>query len=403
MSDTATYEVPSHVPPELVRDVDFPSLPGSDDDPVGAMATLHSGPDIIWAPRIMRGQPAWIVTRYSLLKEILQDPASFSSSKFSGFETLIEEELDLVPVEIDPPAHSHYRALLNPYFSPKRLAMIDQDIRRLAEELVEAALAKGECDFANDFGGVFPVVVFLSMMGLPQELRLQFQAWEDGLLHGPDFATRSTAAKAIGAYLQEVIDERRKEPKDDLVSLAVTAQIEGRPLTNHEAKGICYTLFAGGLDSVAAMLSFSIKHMAQNPSHQQLLRDKPELRPGAIQEYFRLYAPTTAARRATRDVDFHGVHFRKGDWILTGFGLSGRDDNEFPNANIADYKRDNSRHFAFGSGPHRCLGAHLAKREMQIAFDLWLTRVPPFRIKPGEKPIVCPRPVFGVEYLPLVW
>jgi len=397
------FAVPAHVPPDLVRDWAFATAPGALEDPFTALSALYDGPDIFWSPYARFDMPAWVVTRHELICEVAQDPQTFSNFRQSGFSQLMGEDWDLIPLEKDGTEHSAFRTLMNPLFSPKRVAAIEASVRGVAESLVGALADKGEGELMSAFARPFPVSVFLSLMGLPLDLTPRFLAWEDGLLHGKTQQDRVDAAFAIKRYLNEVIAERRARPADDLVSFAVAGTVDGRRLNDEEIMGICYLLFVAGLDTVASTLGFIFKHLAENPANQQRLRDEPDLRPAAIEEFLRAFSTTTSNRLVTRDIDFHGVPMKAGDRIILCWALSGLDEREFPDAGAVDFRRDHLRHTTFAVGPHRCIGSHLARRELKIALDLVLDRIPPFRLKPGEKAITHATGVFGVDHLPLVW
>lgn len=403
MSDPSQAIAPDHVPRHLIRDWNFATAPGAQRDPFRALSVLHDGPDIFWAPAVRNNHAAWVVTRHELIREILQDPARFSSKAIAGFSRLLGETWDLIPLEKDPPDHGRYRTLMNPIFSPSRVALIEDTVTATAEALIEKMKAKGEAEFIDDFARPFPVTVFLSLMGLPLELTAKFLAWEDGLLHGKTMEARIAAAAAIKDYLQDMIAKRRAAPTDDLISFAVTGEVEGRRLDDEEVLGVCYLLFVGGLDTVASALGFAFKHLAEDAANQALLRSEPDLIPAAIEELLRAHSAVITSRFVTRDTEFHGVTMKAGECVALATGLAGRDGREFPDPHRIDFLRENLRHIAFSAGPHRCIGSHLARRELKIALDLFLTRIPPFRIKPGETPVTHATGVFGVDYLPIVW
>ena len=399
----AKTAVPEHVPPHLVRDWAFSTAPGALEDPFAALSVLHDGPDIFWSPRVRFDTPAWVVTRHDLICEVAKDPATFSNHQQSGFSQLMGEDWDLIPLEKDGLEHGKFRTLMNPLFSPKQVARIEQSVREVAERLIEAIVDKGEVELMTAFARPFPVSVFLSLMGLPLALAPRFLVWEDGLLHPKSEQERVDAAFAIKAYLSDVIAERRARPTDDLVSFAVTSRIDGRPLNDEEIMGICYLLFVAGLDTVASTLGFIFKHLAEHPADQALLRREPDLRAAAIEEFLRAFSTTTSHRLVTRDIEFHGVTMRAGDRITLCWALSGLDEREFAAARDVDFRREHLRHTTFAVGPHRCIGSHLARRELRIALDLMLDRVPAFRMKPGRRARTHATGVFGVDDLPLIW
>ena len=409
---SAQAAIPAHVPAHLVRNFSFDSTVGASEDPHRAADPIFEGPDIFFSPIGWKGGPGWIVTRVELLREIYQDPQTYSSNsdQFAPGELYAEAdatgigEWKLVPISMDPPEHTKYRVVINPIFSPTRIAQLEPGVRATCIDLVEAIHAAGECEFVEAFARPFPVTVFLRLMGLPLEKTADFVAWEEGLLHATSEEQAIAARLATGEYLKTVMADRRANPTDDLSSLLANAHFDGRPGSDEEVMGLYFLFFLAGLDTVTSALGFIFRELAQQPHLQQQLRDDPSLIPNAIEELMRAYTIVASHRWVTRDVEFHGVQFKRGDLILLGTQTSGRDAHEFPDPQTIDFKRDNVRHLAFASGPHRCIGSHLARREIKIALEQWLTRIPPFRVKPGETTrAVSDGAVWSVTYLPLVW
>jgi cytochrome P450 len=404
--------VPKHVPPELVREFSFAAGATATGDPHSAADVIFDGPDIFFSPIAWRGGPGWIVTRLELLREIYQEPLLYSSdsSQFSPDELYTTPdsseigEYQLIPVFIDPPEHTKYRVIVNPIFSPARIAQLEPGVRETCVELVEGLRQKKECEFIEAFARPFPVTIFLRLMGLPLEKTDDFVKWEDGLLHAKSMEQAIEARLATGEYLKGVMEDRRKNPRDDLSSLLANAKVDGRPCTDNEVMGLYFMFFLAGLDTVTSALGFIFRELAWQPQLQQQLRDDPSLISNAIEELLRAYTIVESHRWVTRDTEFHGVQFKRGDLVLLGTQTSGRDGHEFPDPQTIDFKRENVRHLAFASGPHRCIGSHLARRELKIAIEEWLTRMPPFKLKPGEKPTAeADGAVWQVTYLPLVW
>jgi cytochrome P450 len=280
---------------------------------------------------------------------------------------------------------------------------MEAGIRRMAVSLIEAFAGRGECEFMAAFGRPFPVTIFLQLMGLPLDLTPRFLQWEDVILHAPTFEERAVAARAIKAYLLEMMAARRERPLSDLISFAVTAEVDGRKLTDDEVLGICFLLFVAGLDTVASTLGFVFKFLAENPGHQRLLREEPELIPDAMEEIIRAHAVVNSPRHVGRDVNFHGAPMKKGDRVVLAMTIASRDEREFDRPEQIDFRRENLRHTSFAAGPHRCLGSHLARREIRIALEEWIRRIPQFRIKAGDVPVTHGTTVFGVDHLVLAW
>jgi cytochrome P450 len=374
-------------------------------DPHLANAGILDGPEIFYSPLVLSAMRsgAWVVTRNHLIREVLQDADTFSSKHIAGFSTLLGETWDLIPLEIDGADHAMYRALLNPLFSPQRIDELESGIRQSCAELIDCCLARGECDFEEDFGHRFPVYVFLRLMGLPLELMPRFLEWETGLLQGKDFERAMVAAREVKNYLVGMIAERRRQPLGDLISFVVTAKVQDRLLTDDEALGTCYLLFVAGLDSVAGTLGFMFRYLAEHPEQQRLLRREPGLIVDAMEEMLRAFAIVTSNRFVTRDIDFHGVQMKAGDRIMLPMPVAARDELEYERPNEINFRRENLRHLTFSAGPHRCIGSHLARREIRIALEEWLKRVPEFHIPAGKTPIVRTAAVLGMTSLPLTW
>jgi len=392
---------------ERVRNWNLAADPLAAQCPYQAAAKLHEGPDIFFnvtdEAHLGRAGGSWVVTRYELQREVLQDAVTFSSHGISGFSGLLGEDWPLVPLELDPPEHMKFRMLLNPLFAPAKINALEPSVRQAAADLIEKVRSEGGCEFMEAFGRPFPVGVFMRLMGLPLEEMPTFLQWEDGLLHGRDPAQRISAARSIKDYLLTLIAKRRARPTDDLVSFAVTSQIDGQPLSDEAVLGICYLFFVGGLDTVAATLGFTFRALAQQPELQRQLRADPDLIPDAVEEMVRAHGVVTTSRYVTRDIEFHGVQLRRGDRVSVPFGLASRDPSEYPEPNKIDFARGNTRNISFSAGPHRCIGSHLARREFKIALEEWMVRVPEFRLAPDEEPRVHATGVWGVDRLCLVW
>lgn len=396
--------IPAHVPATLVKH--FPYIFGTtttQEPHLDWAPAIHTeGPDIFYAPHAYPGgSPAWVVRRMDHLREIYFDTDTFSSKDFSPFAKLIGESWINTPVEIDPPEHAKYRKMANPLFTPKAVSALDEKIRHYAVNYVEAFRAKGECEFMSQFAFEFPIKVFLELMDFPLEHTKQFLEWEYDLLHVADMGKIAAATRNVVDFLREQIEDRRKAPRDDIISYALDVDVDGAKLKDDELVGFSFNLFIGGLDTVSTNMGLQFTHLARNHEDQDFLRKNPEEIPHAIDELMRAYAAVTTFRTCTKETEFHGVTMMPGDKVMMSTTLAGRDPAEFDNPGKVDFSR-RPRHVSFGFGPHTCIGMHLAKREMRIALEEFLGRIPQFSIKPGH----------DVEYhlgmiqpvtLPLVW
>lgn len=398
---------PAHVPPELVGGfnlMDDPSMmPQPLGDPHTAIARLLDGPPIFYSLNMTRnGEGAWIVVRAEDQRRVLQDGVTFSSNR-NIFSSALGETWPLIPLEIDPPEHGKWRSLLNPLLSPRRVVNLEPIVRQRAIELIEGIKAKGNsCEAMHDFAFPFAVSIFLQFLGIGHERLHEFVGWANDLLHGTP-AQRTAAAKIVVAFLDDLQALRRREPADDFMTFVTQAEIDGRRMTPEEVKAMSVLLFVAGLDTVAAAIGFDLLYLAQHRAEQEMLRAEPGRILLAAEEMLRAFPTVTPIRRATRDVEVAGALIKAGDLIACPSMTANRDPAEFANPEKIDFAREDNRHVAFAYGPHRCLGSHLARREVVIGLEEWLARIPTFRFKEGHLPTVYGGFVFGVEDLMLAW
>ncbi|MDO7842184.1 cytochrome P450 [Sphingomonas immobilis] len=395
-------DVPAHVPPKLVWEHDIDAFARELDDPFVAISRLHDGPELIWARGGSRGQPAWVPTRYALIEEVFMDADRFMSGDSNDASQLLGVDWRLNPLEIDPPAHRAYRQILQPWFQPSAINTLEPMVRSVARELLDAVEAKGRCEFIEDFASLFPSYIFLALMGLPREMLPQFLAWEDAFMRAPTMAERVGAARAIKDYLEDYAEARRSDPRDDLVTAILTAKIDGRPLDTGEIMGMLMVLYLGGLDTVMSSLGWYFRHLADDQALQARLRADPAQIPGAVDDLLRAFGVTGTRRTVTRDMDFHGVTLKAGDWILVPTYLASRDPAAYADPHRIDPARK-GRNLTLATGVHNCLGIHLAKREIKVVLEEWLSRFIHIRVPEGETVRWHTDGVWGVNHLPLTW
>lgn len=397
---------PAHVPPGLVIDASAYQQANDHLDPFDVAANVHAElPPVFFTPTRTPGlfSGAWVVTRYEDIREVYQNDALYSTEGAANFQSLVGETFRMIPLAVDPPEHGKYRILLNPWFSPKAINEMEAKIRATINDLIDTFVDKGECDAAYDYGRLYPVRVFMDLMGFPAEKLEDFLAWEYAILHSNgDVAKMQWGIGSALAYLRGFIAEMKAAPAHNLTSHIVHGQVEGRPLTDDEIIGTVSFLWLGGLDTVAATTSLMFRRLALQPELQQTLRDNPDLIPDAIEEFLRVQPLVNSTRLVKEDHEIRGVKIRKGDHIQC-FNTAGNfDEAEFPNAREVKFDRPSNRHFTLAGGPHRCLGSHLARRELRLALSEFLRRVPPFQMKPGADRTAHPG-LIAVPRLPLVW
>ena len=405
-ADTRTMPArPAHVPAELVRPYPFAGRGTTGTGlPRDLIPAIHEGPPVFWVDAVPHSIPgAWVPRRQAELQQIYQDTEHFTPQGTSQFAQMIGETWFSIPGEAEPPLHSRYRLVLNPMFGPSRMARLEERIRQYARDLFLDLRPRGHCEFVSDFAFEFPIRVFLELMGLPQENAAQFLAWEHAILRSQSVEPVAAALAEVTRYLTQQCEARRREPRDDLLTLGVEAEVEGRRLTDDELKGFCFNLFVGGLDTVSTNLSAHFRHLAENPDHQQFLRGNPDRIPEAIDELMRAYAAVTTLRVCKKPIEVGGARMMPGDLVLMPTFLAAHDPEVFPSPEAIDLTRK-PRHASFGYGPHLCIGMHLARREMRIAMEEALAILPPFSIAPDAEIVsfTSLAPI-GPVALPLVW
>jgi cytochrome P450 len=395
---------PAHVPPGLVRDTIF-NEPNTLGDPYAPTEQVYSEfPPVFWyqGPLSLH-KGIWVVTRYADILRVYQDGEAFSTNGLVPYQRLAGEQWPMVPLEIDPPEHLKYRVMLNPFFSPRAIDQQEGFIRRTAVELIENLRPRGACDFTNEFARIYPVRVFLNLMGLPFDRFDDFMHWVH-LIHfsSYDAAKMAEGARLAIAYLKQFIAETRANPSDNLTSHIIAGRIDERPISDDEIIGTVFFLWIGGLDTVAATLSLMFRRLALQPELQSALRAAPAKLSNAVEEFLRVNPLVNSSRRAKRDVELHGVTIKAGDWVMCLNSSGNFDPDEFDRPREVDFDRQPNRHFSLAGGPHRCLGAHLARRELKVALEEWLARVPEFRLEPNASRLAYPG-LKAVDALPITW
>jgi len=404
---TAAGTIPDHVPAHLVGSFNFYTssqmVPTAMGDPHAATSVLHQGPPIFYAPNNTRnGEGTWVVVRAEDQRRVLQDAETFSSNR-RLFSSALGEDWPLIPLEVDPPDHGKWRSLLNPLLSPKRVVALEPIVRQRAADLIEQIKARGKtCDVMTDFCFPYAVSIFLQFLGIDTAMQPTFVDWAMDLLHGTP-EKRTAAARRFMAYLDELQELRRREPADDFMTFVTQAEIFGRAMTGQEVRAMAVLLLIGGLDTVAAALGFDFYWLARNHDQQTLLRAEPGRLVLAAEELLRAFPTVTPTRTAMRDAVVAGAPIRKGDLVACPSMTANRDPAEFRDPDRIILDREDNRHVAFAYGPHRCLGSHLARREIVIGLEEWLARIGPFRIHEGTTPITHGGFVFGVKDLILAW
>jgi len=395
-------QIPAHVPPELVKDCGLMSSPEFLASPHDFMASLHQNfPPIFYNPTAMGNQ--WFITKHEDALFVLRNADAFRNIDATPFPRDPDDYFFFIPQEIDPPAHRKYRNIVDPLFCPAGVKQLEGLIRQRANDLIDAVIDKGECQFTTAFGRPLPVSVFLDIMGLPQDMRDTFVSWADDMIHGETIEVVGAAFNNAIAYLKGAIAEKRANPDGGVVSLIANAEIDGRKLSDKEVFGFVCFLFIGGLDTVYATLNNIWYWLAQNPDRVQEIIDRPGDIDAIVEELLRRYSVTFSGRVVTKDVELRGVQIKKHDRVICVLPACNFDPEVFPDPLKVDFDRPRKTILAFTVGVHSCMGGHLARLELKVALQEWLRRIPKFSVKPGEKITFKPGGVIGPKALPLVW
>jgi cytochrome P450 len=329
---------------------------------------------------------AWLPTRYDDVAAIAYDTDRFSSRSIilSNFRP----PLDLAPVggsppiSSDPPFHHDARKLLLAAFTKKEVARQEEATRAFCHSLIDSFPEGDVIDAARDYAQHIPVRVIANMLGFPPQDGPRFREFVEDLLEGINLPPDDRIARVsrLFDYLLEQVHAHLDEPRDDLTTFLINAELYGRKLDPEIVTGAMALLLVAGIDTSWSAIGASLWHLAKTPRDRERLVADPGLLPTAMEEFLRAYAPVTMARLVKEDMHWHGVDMKAEDWILLSFPAANRDPAQFDRAAEVVIDREVNRHAAFGLGIHRCLGSHLARMELRIALEVWLERIPAFTL-----------------------
>jgi cytochrome P450 len=331
----------------------------------------------------------------------LRNPELFSSKK--AFDVL-GSPIPLVPISFDPPEHTRFRKILQPFFSPHTLKEMLPSLQKQALDIVDEIAKRGECEVVADLAIPYPSQVFLTLFGLPLEDRDRLIAWKDSVialaespsLEGVDL----TPAMELLAYLTEAVNERRANPGPDILSQVLTGD---DPLDDAEVMGLSFLFVLAGLDTVTAAMTTALLELARNPELRATLREHPDQMSVFVEEIVRLEPPAPMLPRiTTAEVTIGGITLPADTQVRLCIAAINRDDSDEISTNDVVMDGKVHRHWGYGGGPHRCLGSHLARMELTLVLDEWLKRIPEFSVEAGYEPqITFPAQTFALERVPL--
>lgn len=364
------------------------------------------------------GDGFWVVTRHEDIVTANRDATSFSSAQARG--GVVTLDTPAAPIEgqemagnmmlfMDPPAHTRYRKLVNRGFTPRMIGALETHLRDLTVRIVEDAVAKGECDFVVDVAAELPLEVIAELLGVPREDRFKLFEWSNRLIGGDDPEYRVSGENLMNAqvelymYAEALADERRGDPRDDIVTTLLNAEVDGDTLSELDFNLFFLLLTVAGNETTRNAISHGMQAFLDNPDQWALLVSDPAAHiDGAVEEILRWATPVMFFRRnCTRDTELGGQLIREGEKISLWYISANRDESVFEDPFRFDITRDPNPHIAFGGGgPHFCLGAQLARLEIRLLFEELARRVPRLEAQ-GAPSRLRSNFVAGIKHLPV--
>ena len=381
-------------------DIDYMDSASWDEEMPARMAWLRENAPIYWAEK----SNLWVISKYDDVLEVSKDQTRFTSEH--GVRPGNPIKLGLI--DEGEPRHTAVRKLMNRGFTPRMVKHWEDVFRGLCDDVLKEVAPAGECDFVHDIAVPLPLLLIAEMIGIRKEDRERFHHWSDDMIGGegnldkPEIVAKAgTAYVEYSHYISEIIEQRRREPREDLVSKLVAAKDEGLletfdenpELFNDDAEGVelandeliklMVVLLVAGNETTRNAISGAMQLLIENPDARQKLIARPELIPDAMEEAVRLVSPVHSfGRTVTQDTEVRGQRMEAGQTVLLCYPSANRDPDQFhdPDRFIVDRK---PHHLAFGIGPHFCLGANLARMEMRVAFTEILRRLPDMEYSAG--------------------
>ena len=347
----------------------------------------------------------WVVVGYDAGREIFQNPAAFSSAEptFPGYATPYGRPLMLAAQ--DEPDHKKYRQLVQGPFSPKGAAAMTDVLRATTNDLIDKWIGEGRVDVVSGLANELPARAIAAILGVPPEHGDVYRTWTHAMAQGvhtdPEGAERHM--QEMMAWFEPLLEDRRRNPGDDVLSGVIRAEVDGQKLSDDDVKDFFAILLLGGIDNTTKLLSNMLWRLAWDKELRRRLIDHPETLPMAIDEFLRYYSPAMTARVVKEPISLQGVDMEPGQHVLKVLPIMNRDSRQFPNPDTLIPDRNPNRHVALGLGIHRCLGAHLIKIEARVAAEEFLRRIPAFELDLSRNTEWLPGQVSGMQVVPIVF
>ncbi|TDU04836.1 cytochrome P450 [Streptomyces sp. 846.5] len=356
----------------------------------------------------MRADGTFVVAARESVGQFVRHPAVRATD---GVHYNMGATRPLIPLDLDGEAHRRYRKLLDPLFTPKRVARLEPVIRARANALIDAFAGKGAAELMLDLCAPLPSYLFVDLLGLPSGDLPVFLEFKEAVVR-PQGATEQeqqanmrAAGERMYGYLATVLDERRAEaPRDDLIGGFLAAELDGERLSDQEIVDVCYLLVIAGLDTVTCSLSCLLAWFAEHPAERRLVVADPARLGPAVEELMRFESPVPLGHRwVTEDIEICGRHFPAGSKAEVVWAAANLDPAAFADPATVDFERSHNAHMAFAGGPHRCLGSNLARLELRVTIEEFHKRIPEYMLTPGEQVLYTNYGVRAAIRLPITF
>lgn len=402
MSGNPDLNVPEHIDPALTVSFDYRYAPEISGSPWEYLARQTEGPEIFWSPHL---GGHWVVARTDLIEEVFRRHDIFSNGSVSIPRPPRPQS---IPASMDPPEHGKYRKIISQkIFSPRALASLVGEVDTVGRALIDGIAPKGRCEFVSEFARPLPVSLLLHMLGLPEEVRGTLGLWVRQMFHGHSIDEHLAGYQSAFGFLGRWLDETLRGGAGDtgiVLPAFLSSTIDERALTRNEMHSMVMLLLGAGVDTVTSQMTHVMRYFAENPQARKRVAEEPAIIPRAVEELLRRYGIANIARVVRSDMEYRGITMRAGDMVLCASALAGLDARAFPEPMKVDFDRTNLRqHTPFGSGPHICPGAYLARVVLKAMIGDILPRLPDLRLAPDARLHHVSGITVSLTGLPIEW